>query len=466
MYKIKKILNIAKGFFLDTYALLFANTVEETNYGYNVKKDLSKHVRPAVIFAVGAILVAIGFFLVWGGLARLDSAATAVGVIALSGNHKTIQHLEGGVIEQILVKEGDIVEEGQDLVILNNSSAKASVHTTISQLRMSKAIEKRLLAELQGHAEIDFSDPILDQADDEVQMLIKNQKMLFEYELKTLYSQLDAIEQRIVQETLLLQAYVAKHKASTSQFAFAQEQSNASEKLYNKELETKTRLLEYRSRVSATQSQQKIDEADIARAKAAIKEAKHNKNYAETDFKQKVAEKYRENHAFVLELEQRLHALQDILARTTIKAPKSGIVTGMQYYTVGGVIAPVGNVMDIVPQDDKLIVEAQVSDRDIESIHAGLEVKMQLEAYKSRLVPRISGRVIYVSADKFSNQSGGSFYHLKAEINEEALKKINTNINLYPGMPVTLFIVRGERTFLQYLMSPILDSFHKAFKEA
>ena len=451
----------------DIKNFLTAKSPEEAKYLKKIESKLVKHVRPAIVFGAIALAVCFGFFVIWGGLAPLDSAAVAEGTIIVRGNHKTIQHLEGGIIEKIFIKEGQLVREGDELIKLSDTSAKASVHVILSQLRFAKALEKRLLAEEQDAEEVDFSDPILDQDDSEVVMLINNQKALFALNRKAKKVQSDVYSQRILQKNEEIKAQEAKLDAVSSSSAIAKEQLAIVEDLHKKGLEAKTRLLSARDRYDQLAGEIHSTKAIIAKAKEEAYEAELHKLNAENDFYQKVAEKYKENRAHVLELEHRLQAAEDVLERTTIKAPSSGMITGLLYHTMGGVIQQGAKVMDIVPQDDKLIVEAYVMPQFIESLYVGLEAKVQLNAYKSRLVPRVLGEVTYVSADKFVNQNTGqAFYNIKVELDEESIESTNTDIKLYPGMPVTVFIVKGSRTFLQYMLSPIVDSFHKAFKEA
>jgi len=158
----------------------------------------------------------------------------------------------------------------------------------------------------------------------------------------------------------------------------------------------------------------------------------------------------------------------DVLERKVVKAPVSGIVADLQVHTIGGVIAPGAKIMDIVPEDQKLIVESEVNTQDIESIHVGMIAKISVDAYKSRLVPRLNGKVIYVSADKTfdpRNPQVPPHYIARIEIDDNEINNLVADVKLYPGMPVSVFIVKGTRTFLQYLLSPITDSFYKAFKE-
>jgi HlyD family secretion protein len=144
----------------------------------------------------------------------------------------------------------------------------------------------------------------------------------------------------------------------------------------------------------------------------------------------------------------------------------SGEVTDLKYHTIGGVIGAGQKILDIVPNDSNLIIEARVKTQDIESLYPGLVAKVQLTAYKNRLVPRLDGEVIYVSADAVPDQHNGQLHYIaRIKINEEQIAQLNAEVKLYPGMPATVFIVKGTRTFLQYLVSPITDSFYKAFKE-
>ena len=460
-------LNLLKNFFVHIKIFLIAKTVEEAKYRKKIENKLVKQIKPAVIFGGIAITICLSLFIIWGGLAPLDSAAIAEGVIIVSGNHKTIQHLEGGIIEEIFVKEGQIVKKNDNLIKLSDTSAKASVQVILSQLRFAMALEKRLIAEEQNDDDIDFNDAVLDAKDKEVQVLLKNQKALFNLNKKALQVQMDVYNQRVLQKNEEIHAYEAKLEAITSRLAIAKEQFDITNELYKKGLESKTRLLHFQERYEELEGEMHSIKASIARAKEEIYETDLHKVHAENDFKQKTAEKYRENHVRVLELAHKLQYAQDVLDRTMIKAHNAGMITGLEYHTIGGVIQQGGKVMDIVPQDDKLIIEAYVLPQFIESVYVGLEAKVQLNAYKSRLVPRILGKVIYVSADRFINQNNGqSFYTIKVELDEDSIKSVNTDIKLYPGMPVTVFIVKGTRTFLQYIISPIVDSFHKAFKEA
>lgn len=456
-----------KKFFIDAKSFMFAITPEEAKYQHKIEEELHQQIRPAVLFGGLVILITVGFFIVWSGLAPLDSAAMAEGSIVVSGNHKTIQHLEGGVIEQILVEDGQSVQAGQELIILNSTHAKSEANILLSQLRLVKSVEKRLVAEERGDDNIDFSDDVLDTHEQEVQQFIQTQTALFELNKKALRAALEVMDHRIVQFKEDLKSGEANLRSYNAQLLSVKEQLATAQKLFDQGLELKSRVILLQNRVQELEANVHTTKSAIAKCEEQIAESALNKIRTETEYRQKLAQEYKENRSAVLQSEQKYQAVLDVLSRRIIRAPSAGIITGLQYHTIGGVINPGGRVMDIVPQDDKLLVEAMIAPQDIESIRVGLEAKIQLNAYKNRLVPRIAGEVIYVSADRFTDEkSGRSHYIARIEIKEETVHRINSDIKLYPGMPVTVFIVKGTRTFLQYLISPILDSFHRAFKEA
>lgn len=459
-------------FFKEMKTFMIAETVEEAKYRIHIEKELIQQIKPALIFGGFVMAFVLGFFVVWGGLAPLDSAAIADGHIVVSGNHKTVQHLEGGVIDAILVADGDYVKEGQDLIILNKSHAMARFEITLSQLRFAKALEARLIAEDQNLNAVNFDYPILDIKDPEVRAIVKNQADIFELNKKALEMVYATLDYQIAQNQEKLKGLQSREESLKQRYVLSQKQLQASKELQSKGLETASKLRECQDRVAAMEGEVYSIRASIAEQHEAISEHALKKLRHETDVKQKIVEEYKKNRASVLELEQQLQAAQDVLNRIVIKAPNSGIVTNLQYHTVGGVIQQTGRIMDIVPQDDQLVAEVYVKPQDIESIYLGLETKIQLSAFKTRLVPRVDGKVTYVAADKTpvdpSMQAfrGPETYRVRVEFLPGALEKVNSEIVLYPGMPVTVFIVKGERTFLQYLLSPIMDSFHKAFKEA
>lgn len=458
-----------KEFFTFLKAFLFATSLEKSQYFLKVKSDLKKEVSTPVKFSIGIIIVAILFFLVWGGLAPLDSAIMAGGSVVLSGNRQVIQHDSGGVIKKILVRDGDLVKVNQPLIELNPTQAVAAVNINLSQLRTSLAIERRLLAEESESDSIDFQSDYLDQSESEVKRLIDNQNQLLSVRRAVLKGRLDSISKQIEQGQEKMIGEKGQLKAIQSQLTTARANAADAEKLFKNGAISKIHLMQQQSEVQRLEGHESQVKASIAVTEKGIIEARiqllNNKN----EFMNRIEEEYKQNHVLFLEAEQKYLHAKDLLERTVIRSPVDGVVSSMMYHTIGGFISPGAQIMEITPQDDNLIIDALVQPHEVNNVMVGSQVKIQLNPYKQRLVPRIDGEVVYVSPNTMvrdSERGKMEFFIVKIKINKKVIAQLNTDVKLYPGMPVTVFIIRGTRTFLQYLLSPIIDSFHRAFKEA
>lgn len=442
---------------------------ETTNFKASSSEitEVTEFVKPA--YKVGLVIIAsmVLIFGVWGGLAPLDSAAIAQGTIVPESNKKTIQHLEGGVIANIFVKEGEHVSAGQKLIDLNASSTKARLNITLQQLNTAKAIENRLQAEWDQKDSVDFSN-LIDMAehDPELQKVLDRQQELFKARRELLRGQMEALQQRVVQYQEQIDGLKAQQKATDEQLDVARQDLATSEGLFEKGLDTKTRLSERRRQVSVFEGQKGDLISKVATAREAITESKLQILNLKNDFRKEVAKEQRENQSQLTDLQEQLRAAQDVESRTVIRAPQSGVVTGLKYHTIGGVIQPGAPIMDIVPEGDKLIVEAQLSPQDIDIVYINLSARVYLSAYKSRLSPNVDGIVTYVSADRFQDEKTGMPYYLiKVEFDPASLAALPPEITLSPGMPAQVFIKTGTRTLLDYLINPISSSLRKTFRE-
>ena len=429
-------------------------------------KDLRQTISYPIKFGFITIALGIGLFVVWGGIAPLDSASIAEGTITVAGYHKTIQHLEGGVIQDIYVKDGQTVKENDVLIRLNDSSTKAQLKIYTSQLKFALAVQARLSAERHNEAKIAWDYKIFDPNDSEIKEILQTQENLFRYRQEEFKANLAIFNERLTQNQEEIIGFEARKVSYQSQSKLINEELKNTEILLKKGLALRPRLLELRRHLDELTAGLAETKTKISAAKQSIAENNLRLINLENEYQKELAKEMKENHSQVLDLTEKYTAAEDVLKRVEIKAPTAGIVTDLQYHTIGGVITSGHKILDIVPQGENLIVEAKVKTQDIDSIHPGLVAKIQLGAYKSRLVPRLDGKIIYISADKFTDQHyGNSYYIAKIEIDEKQLSDLNVNVKLYPGMPVTVFIVKGTRTFLNYLISPIRDSFFKAFKE-
>lgn len=423
--------------------------------------------RAPVLFGFWVLFVVFGIFGTWATFAPLDSAAIAQGSVILDSSKKTIQHLEGGIISEILVREGSVVEKDQPLIRLSETAARASRDLVHGQLLAFKAAEGRLIAERDGKDILEF-DSSLDEFDDnpDKEKILDAQQQLFKSRKKAYSGKIDILNQRVAQFNDEIKGLSAQAESVRNQ-----------RKLIGEEIEVVNKLLEQRNAVRPRllALQRKAEELDgnrgeylarVAKAKQHITETKLEIIQIKNTLLNEVAAELRDTQAQIADLEERLRASSDVLERIVVVAPQSGIVNNLQYHTVGGVVSPGAPILDIIPQDDRLVIEAQVKPQDIDIVHEGLTARVRLTAFKTRRVPVLEGQVINVSADRLVDQNTGiAFYLARVVIEDDQFEQLEEEIELYPGMPADVMIQTGSSTFLRYLISPITDSFRKAFRE-
>lgn len=424
--------------------------------------------RGPLVFGVWVVIILVGFFGLWAVLAPLDSAAVAHGTVVVDTNRKTIQHLEGGIIEEILVKDGQKVQAGQALMRLDDTTAKARLDLIQGQLFSARAAEARLVAERDESDAVVLSDEIRKEAKrPELAKILDSQLRLFDARRVATKGQIDVLNQQISQLDDEITGLAAQVDSSTNQLAFIEEEIAVVKKLLEKGNANKPRLLALQRQGALLAGNKGEYQARIAQARQEIGRAKLEISNIRSKFLNDVVTELKETQVNIADLEERKRAAKDVLDRTVISASEEGVVTDLQFHTIGGVISAGAKIMDIVPQDEKLTVEARISLQDIDVVHAGLRARVRLTAYKRRETPILEGVVEQVSADKlFDNITRESYYKARVVMDEDMMRHLtNKNIQLYPGMPVDVLIVTGTRTFMAYLISPITDTFVKAFRE-
>lgn len=427
--------------------------------------------RGPIVFGAWLMLICFGIFGLWSALAPLDSAAIARGVITPDSNKKTVQHLEGGLIKEILVSEGEAVKKGQPLVILDPTTAQAKNDMVGGQLITALAMEARLLAERDSKEEVSFP-PELTEAeakDPEVAENMDSQRRLFASRRDTLNGSIDVLSEKMKQYEQEIDGLSQQIKSAQSQMGLLGEEISVVRQLLKKGNAVKPRLLSLQRQYAALGGQKGEYESKISQAKQSINETQIQIYNTKSEFQSKLMNDLKDTQAQISDLQDRMKAASDVLNRIEIKAPIAGQVTGLNVHTVGGVVAPGDKIMDIVPFDDKLIVEVKVPTQDIDSMHPGLKARVRLLAYKQRSVRPVQGEVTIVSADRFSDQrTGESYYTARIEIPQSEIDDISRpghEVKLTPGMPVEALILTGSRTLLGYLVSPIRDYYTRAFRE-
>ena len=422
----------------------------------------------AIRVGMWSFVMIFGIFGLWSAIAPLESAAIAVGSVVLDSNKKTVQHLEGGIVDQILVREGQMVKKGEVLVKLDETAATAQLNLLRTQSIAARATEARLLAERDNKAEVAFPEDLL-AAEEQYKIVAENldsQRRLFASRKKGVTGQLAILEQKVKQYAQEISGLNSQVRSASNQIGLLSQEIKTVKGLLAKGNASRPRLLALQRQAAALNGQRGEYKAQISRVKQSIAEAEIEKINLENQALNDVVAELKEVQVQVGDLSQRIKASSDTVNRIAIFAPISGTVTGLKVHTIGGVIAAGETVMDIIPQDDDLIIEARVNPQDIDLVRSGLIARVRLSAYKTRTVPLITGTVQHISADRFDDErTGVSYYLARITINAEEMAGLDGNVELYPGMPAEVLIVTGSRTFLSYLFTPISESFNRAFRE-
>lgn len=419
-------------------------------------------------FRTGMAIVVVFFGLggAWAASAELSSAAVAQGRVTVDSNRKTIQHLEGGIIRTVHVKDGDRVREGDPLVTLDDAQARASWDLLNAQFMSLRALEARLIAERDGLPAVLFPEDLRTAQDNaEAVQVMDGQKALLEKRRRALETRTAILNQRITQLQVEIDSLTSQMASTDRQIALVSDEEATVRRLVNQGLERKPRLQSLEREHARLKGQRDQEAGGIARAQQQIGEAQYEIVGLENQFQTEVAAELRETQTRLADLRERLSASSDVLKRQVVVAPISGVVVDLQYFTKGGVISPGRNIMDIVPQDDALIVEAKLRPTDVDSVTEGLLAEVNFTGFKARTTPTLKGNVTYISPDSSKDErTGQHFFTARVAIPTEQLALLDGQV-LTPGMPADVMIVTGERTALEYFVQPLTESFRQAFRE-
>ena len=423
--------------------------------------------RPMILLGITLMVVLFGFIGLWAALVPLASGAVAPGKVVLDSNRKTIQHLEGGIVKEIAVREGDTVTSGQLLIRLDNTTSQARNDLLRGQYIAARATEARLLAERDGKSSVTYPSELTDlqTQDAQVRENIDAQNRLFATRREAVQGQLDVLNQKVAQSNDEIRGLREQSNAASRQISLLNEEIDVVRGLLAKGNALKPRLLSLERQAADLIGQRGQAQAMVSRANQTINESKINSINLKNDFLNKVVSELKEVQGEIATLTEQLRSASDIARRVDILAPIAGTVTGLQVHTVGGVVKPGDTLMTLVPQDDKLIIEARIQPQDIDLVRAGQKAQVRLTAFNARYMRPAEGSVVNVSADRFDDQrTGEGFFLARIEIPQAELKDLG-DVKLTPGMPAETLIITGRRTMLSYLVRPIRESFGRAFRE-
>jgi HlyD family secretion protein len=410
-----------------------------------------------------------GGLLLWSVLAPINSAVIAPGQLAVESNRKTIQHLEGGVIRNIHVKDAQEVKAGDLLIELDDTVTRANVDLLTAQLEEAVARHARLLAERDGLAEIPddslafrLAPPGLDYSTN-----LDGQRRLLQAREATKKTQIALLEERMVQQTKRIEGYATQIKSLREQARLIGEELEGVKKLNAEGFAPTTRVRELERAKESIAGQKGQLVAASAEAQSAISEAELEVERLKQQSREDAIKEAQDLEVQISGLTERRTGALDALKRSEIRAPDDGIVLGLTYHTIGGVISPGSPVMEIVPKDDALMVAAKISTRDVDKVRAGQEAVIRFTAFNARVTPEAIGSVRQVSADNLVDKNTGAPYFLVI-IDLPPVSELNKTLGgqkLLPGMPAESFIQTGSQPAISYLLKPLTDAFSRSMRE-
>jgi epimerase transport system membrane fusion protein len=421
--------------------------------------------KPIRLIGLIVLLSTLGVFGLWAFLAPIDGAAMAPGVVAVKSHKRTVQHLDGGIVSQLLVKEGDIVKEGDLLLTLDGTENKAQLEIARGQYISLTAQVDRLNAERDSKPSIQYSTSLDDLTDTRISEARKTEDQLFMARKNAHEGEMAVLKQRMGQLNSKIDGLKSQRKSKQELVASYSEEAKDLKELLAEGFADKQRLRDIERNYMLNSGEVASLSSEVASSEIQIGEAKLQILQLEKQFQEEVSTKLSELQTNLYDVTQRMRATKDKVVRIDIKAPVSGRVMGLGIHTLGGVILPGHPILDIVPQKEELIIEAQVSPMDIDRVSVGLIAEVRFTAFTQALTPVIEGKVINLSADRLvEEKTGASYYQANIELTPESYQKM-THLELVPGMPVEVLIKTGERTVFEYLIKPIRNALARAFIE-
>lgn len=418
---------------------------------------------------LGLWVLGIGFggFLLWAGLAPLDEGVPTQGMVAIDTKRKAVQHLTGGIIKEVLAKEGQFVKKNQEVIRLDDAVARANYESIRQHYLGVRAMEGRLLAEQTGQAKINFHPDLLNEGNDPlIKQHIVNQEHLFQSRRLAQQAEQQAIRESIQGQIAAIQGYEGMLQSRKSQLSLLQEELKGIRELVKEGYAPRTRQLELERIAADTMGSIAEMQGNISRSRSSIAEMKMRGIQRQQEYRKEVESQLAEVRREVQADAEKFKASSNELERMVIRAPADGQVVGLAVQTVGGVIQPGQRLMDIVPKNEMLLLEAKVAPHLIDSVRSGLlaDVRFSAFAHSPQLV--VEGKVDSVSGDLVSEPQDPNitYYLARISVTPEGLKVLG-NRQLQAGMPAEVVIKTGERTVLTYLLHPLFKRMAASMKE-
>lgn len=419
---------------------------------------------------LGWIIVVLGFggFMLWAMFAPLDKGVPLQGTVMMESNRQAVQHITGGVIQEILVRDGDVVKAGQTLVRMNPVQVKSAADLTRGQYLTARATEARLLAERDGAKALTFPPELLnDKADPRIAEMKMLQAQLFNSSRSALQSELGALDESIAGLKLQIVSLKESRESKKVQLDLLKQQLDGMRDLTKDGYVARNRLLELERTYAQIGGSISEDIGQIGRFERQVMELNLRRSQRVQDYQKQVRTQLAEVQNEAQALGNRMTAQDYDVSKVDVKAPTDGVVVGMTVFTQGGVVSPGFKMMDIIPSGDPLVVEGKLAVNLIDKVHTGLPVELMFSAFNANTTPHIPGEVIHVSADRtVEERTGEPYFRVKVRVTPAGAQLIAKNkLNIQSGMPVDLFVKTGERTMMNYLLKPIVDRAQSTMSE-
>ncbi len=420
----------------------------------------SDNTAPAIIFGLIVVITIFGFIGGWMYYAPLASTSVASGQVVAGGAKQTVQHLDGGSVKAIHIKDGDIVKKGDILIELNDIQIKENLNILKSKYQDALAIYARLKAQRDNKSSIHFPKGIK-------RSIVQNQINIFNISKKSLRDEDIITKKRILQTKKQIASLKALIDSNQKRLRTIAKQKEEQEILFAQQLVDKLKIQELEREANRIEGDIASKIADIARLKEQINELNTQRLLRKKKFKEDILDKLVKTKSQIEDLKSKIIAAKDKLKRTKIKAPVAGTIVGLKIHTIGGVIRRGENILEIVPKDSKLLIVAKVKTTDIDKVKVGLLAQVMFPAFNMKKIHFIEGRVINVSADSFVDKASHKpYYEAKIEVTKEGLNELKKhNYTLVAGMPATVMIQLGTRTTLEYLLKPFQNILIRGFNE-
>lgn len=446
--------------------LILARLVRRRSRAFrDSRRDLKRRTRPARMLGYFSVIFFVGGFAVWSDMALLASAVVANGVVSPEGYRKTVQHLEGGIIGTIHVREGDKVTAGQILISMRTTDAQGRYDELRGRYIRLLATEARLVAELAGQNQITFPKELTSTDSETARSVAGEEQALLNSRLATREGREDILHKRIRQIEEQITGSREVIAAEDEQLGLIDREIASAQEMYKQGLERLPRILALQRDQADIRANQASNRSQVARNEQQIGETELQL----LNLRQQDSETANEDLAKVrgdlTELRSELPSRQDVLARTAIVAPISGTVMNLRVRTESGVISSGQPLLDIVPNEPNLIIDSRIKPADIDVVHPDMPARVVLSAYPTRHLPQIHGLLTSVSADRLTDERTGEPYFLgKVKVDMADLAKLH-DVKLSPGMPAEVMILTGEHTLLDYMLAPVRDSLNRGFRE-